>query len=158
MLRLLPPQIATKYYLPSLKSKALTKAVHEDVQRAFVTRFGPYAGWLVPRVWCILLRFSCCLAARQLRCIKLPQQPSGLLNAQLSCPVRHHIICAVHLLRTPQGSQRAVHCGAARTPQPHPPGRHRAMRLRDVAATTLKSRPGGILYTAMFDQLSRMIM
>lgn len=38
-------QIATRYYLPSLRGKALTKKVHGEVQQAFTKRFGPYAGW-----------------------------------------------------------------------------------------------------------------
>lgn len=37
--------LAIKYYAPHLKSKSLTKKIHGEVQAAFVTRFGPYAGW-----------------------------------------------------------------------------------------------------------------
>ena len=40
-----PPQIATRYYLPALRNKALTAKLHPPVQDAFVSRFGPYAGW-----------------------------------------------------------------------------------------------------------------
>ena len=38
-------QIATRYYLPQLRSKTLTPKLHKDVQGAFVQRFGLYAGW-----------------------------------------------------------------------------------------------------------------
>lgn len=38
-------QLALRYYAPHLRSKSLTKKVHEEVQKAFVDKFGPYAGW-----------------------------------------------------------------------------------------------------------------
>ncbi|GLC39594.1 hypothetical protein PLESTB_000809200 [Pleodorina starrii] len=38
-------QIAVRHYCPQLRGRSLTKAVHGEVQRVFVERFGPYAGW-----------------------------------------------------------------------------------------------------------------
>ena len=38
-------QLATKYYAPSLRGRALTKKLHPEVAAAFVERFGPRAGW-----------------------------------------------------------------------------------------------------------------
>eukprot|EP00741_Cyanophora_paradoxa_P021450 tig00021352_g20707.t1 len=38
-------QIAVRHYLPHLKNKSLTPAVHDAVGAFFRERFGPYAGW-----------------------------------------------------------------------------------------------------------------
>lgn len=37
--------IACRYYTPHLRGKSLTKKLHGEVQAAFVSRFGPTAGW-----------------------------------------------------------------------------------------------------------------
>ncbi|KFM26186.1 N-glycosylase/DNA lyase [Auxenochlorella protothecoides] len=37
--------LATRHYLPALRGKALTPALHAQVQAAFVARFGAHAGW-----------------------------------------------------------------------------------------------------------------
>ena len=37
--------LACRHYTPHLRHKALTPALHGAVQAAFVSRFGPYAGW-----------------------------------------------------------------------------------------------------------------
>ncbi len=55
--------IATRYYLPALKGKSLTKKVHEEVQAAFEDRFGSYSGW------CHNTLFIAELASQQERCV-----------------------------------------------------------------------------------------
>ncbi|KAL3687840.1 hypothetical protein R1sor_014149 [Riccia sorocarpa] len=38
-------QIAVRYFVPELADRSLTLKVHQEVQEAFVKRFGKYAGW-----------------------------------------------------------------------------------------------------------------
>ncbi|GAX83730.1 hypothetical protein CEUSTIGMA_g11155.t1 [Chlamydomonas eustigma] len=64
--------IATKYYMPGLKGKSLTKNVHEQIQKVFEDRFGPFCGWAHNTL------FMSELASQRQR---LPEKLGGTTNA-----------------------------------------------------------------------------